>query len=66
MKKEYGLNDIVEMKKQHPCGNSNFQITRMGADIKIRCTECARTIMMTRRDFEKRMKRIVKKINNDD
>ena len=66
MTKEYGLNDIVEMKKQHPCGNRNFQITRMGADIKIKCTECARTIMMTRRDFEKRMKRIVKKINNDD
>lgn len=62
MKKEYELNDIVEMKKQHPCGSSNFEITRMGADIKIKCTECARTIMMTRRDFEKRMKRIVKKI----
>ncbi|WP_462422068.1 DUF951 domain-containing protein [Salinicoccus sp. Marseille-QA3877] len=60
MKKEYELNDIVEMKKQHPCGSSDFQITRMGADIKIKCTECARTIMMTRRDFEKRMKRIVK------
>ena len=61
MKKEYDLNDIVEMKKQHPCGSSNFQITRMGADIKIKCTECARTIMMARRDFEKRMKRILKK-----
>ncbi len=65
MKKEYDLNDIVEMKKQHPCGSSNFQITRMGADIKIKCTECARTIMMARRDFEKRMKRIVKKSNGN-
>lgn len=65
MKKEYDLNDIVEMKKQHPCGSSTFQITRMGADIKIKCTECARTIMMTRRDFEKRMKRVVKKTNGN-
>ncbi|CAM4320875.1 DUF951 domain-containing protein [Lacicoccus alkaliphilus] len=65
MKKEYELNDIVEMKKQHPCGNSNFQIIRMGADIKIKCTECARTIMMTRRDFEKRMKRIITKKNGN-
>lgn len=65
MKKEYDINDIVEMKKQHPCGSSNFQITRMGADIKIKCTECARTIMMARRDFEKRMKRIVKKSNGN-
>jgi hypothetical protein len=63
MDKTYDLNDIVEMKKQHPCGNKNFQITRMGADIKIQCVECKRTIMLTRRDFEKRMKRVVQKNN---
>lgn len=63
MEKTYDLNDIVEMKKQHPCGNKNFQIIRMGADIKIQCIECKRTIMMTRRDFEKRMKRIIQKNN---
>ncbi|MFD2831110.1 DUF951 domain-containing protein [Corticicoccus populi] len=60
MDKTYDLNDIVEMKKQHPCGNKKFQIVRMGADIKIQCVECKRTIMMPRRDFEKRMKKIVK------
>lgn len=61
MEKTYDLNDIVEMKKQHPCGNKQFKIVRMGADIKIQCIECSRTIMMPRRDFEKRMKRIIKK-----
>lgn len=57
----YDLDDIVEMKKQHPCGNKNFRIIRMGADIKIKCTKCDRTIMMARRDFDKRMKKIVQK-----
>ena len=61
MSMEFGLNDIVEMKKQHPCGNSLFKVTRVGADIKIKCIECERTILMPRRDFIKRMKKIVEK-----
>ena len=61
MAKNYNLNDIVEMKKPHPCGSRLFSITRMGADIKIKCNECGRVIMMPRRDFEKRMKIVRKK-----
>lgn len=59
MEKKYDLNNIVEMKKPHPCGTNNFQIVRMGADIKIRCTNCDRTIMMPRRDFDKRLKKVI-------
>ena len=61
MNGEFGLNDIVEMKKEHPCGNSIFKITRVGADIKIKCEQCERVILMPRRDFVKRMRKIVKK-----
>ena len=53
---EYELNDIVEMKKQHPCGTNRWQITRMGADIKIKCLKCDNNIMMPRREFNKKMK----------
>jgi len=57
---EYQLNDIVEMKKQHPCKKSNqWQIIRMGADIKIKCLGCNAIIMFSRRDFEKRLKKVV-------
>ena len=63
---EYKLNDIVEMKKPHPCKKSNqWQIIRMGADIKIKCTGCGRLIMMTRRDFEKRMKKVLEKAEQE-
>ena len=34
----FELGDIVEMKKEHPCGNKNFEIIRVGADVKIKCT----------------------------
>ena len=48
---DYKLNDIVVMKKQHPCGENKWQITRVGADIKIKCLNCGRSIMLPRIEF---------------
>ena len=42
----FGLNDIVEMKKPHPCGTNRWQVVRLGADIKIKCCHCERMLMM--------------------
>ncbi len=65
--KEYNLNDIVEMKKQHPCKKSNYwKVTRMGADIKIKCEGCGANVMFDRSEFEKKLKRIIKKANAED
>ncbi|WP_249029339.1 DUF951 domain-containing protein [Tannockella kyphosi] len=62
---EYGLHDVVEMKKDHPCKKSKqWEIIRMGADIKVRCLGCDAIIMFTRRDFEKRLKKVVEKNAN--
>ena len=61
----YDLHDIVEMKKKLPCGVNRWEIVRMGADIKIKCTGCGRLIMMTRRDFEKRMKKVLEKAEQE-
>ena len=58
---DYGLGDIVEMKKQHPCGTNRWEIIRMGADIKIKCLKCDNNIMMPRRDFNKKIKKIIEK-----
>lgn len=55
----FDLGNIVEMKKQHPCGNKEFEIIRLGADIKIKCTGCGRIIMVPRSKFQKDAKRIV-------
>ncbi|CAM3807357.1 DUF951 domain-containing protein [Alkalicoccus chagannorensis] len=56
---EFHLNDVVEMKKQHPCGTNRWKIIRMGMDIRIKCEGCGHSIMMKRRDFEKKMKRVL-------
>ena len=59
----YVLHDIVEMKKPHPWKKSNeWEIVRMGADIKIKCLGCGEIIMFSRREFEKKLKKVVKHI----
>jgi hypothetical protein len=59
MNKEYKLDSIVMMKKPHPCKNNLFQITRVGVDIKIKCTNCGRSIMLSRVDFDKKIKKVM-------
>lgn len=55
---DYKLNSIVIMKKNHPCGSNRWQIVRMGADIKIKCLQCGRFIMLSRIEFNKKIKKI--------
>ena len=59
--KTYELGDIVEMKKQHPCGTNEWKVIRMGADVRIKCEGCQHSVMIPRRDFEKKMKKVLKK-----
>ena len=57
--KQYELGSKVIMKKQHPCGCSNFKIVRIGVDIKIKCENCGRTIMLERIEFNKKIKKVL-------
>jgi len=57
MKNNFQLNDIVEMKKPHACQTNKWIITRVGVDVKIKCLNCNREIMMDRLEFEKKLKR---------
>ena len=59
---KFDLGDIVEMKKQHPCGSKEFEVIRLGADIKIKCVECGRIIMLPRIDFNKKIKKNPQKV----
>ena len=55
----YKIGSIVIMKKQHPCGFNEWTIVRVGADIKIKCNNCGRCIMLSRIDFNKKLKKVV-------
>lgn len=59
VEKQYKLNSKVIMKKPHPCKSNLFEITRMGVDIKIKCINCGRSIMLSKIDFDKKLKKVV-------
>ena len=59
MKNKYEIGTRVVMKKPHACGTNEWEITRVGVDIKIKCVNCNREIMMDRLEFEKKLKKVI-------
>lgn len=59
----YGLGDVVELKKEHPCSShsNKFKIIRLGADLKIQCLGCGNIIIISRDNFNHRLKKIINK-----
>ena len=57
---KFYLGDIVQMKKQPPCGSYEWEVLRLGADIKIKCVGCGRLVMLPRSKFQKGVKKIIK------
>lgn len=55
------LNDIIQMRKKHPCGGDTWQVVRIGAEIGIRCMQCNRKVILPRSTFERRVKRFVER-----
>ena len=58
--KNYELGSIVTMKIAHPCGTNEWEIVRLGADIKIKCLNCGRVVMIPRIEFNKKLKKVIK------
>ena len=56
---KYKLGDRVVMKKPHACQTNEWIITRVGVDIKIKCINCNREIMLDRLEFEKKLRRVI-------
>ena len=54
------VNDVLEMKKQHPCGGKSFLVLRSGMDFKLRCTNCGREVMVPRVKAEKNIKKVIR------
>ncbi len=50
------IGDVVQTRKNHPCGSNRWQVYRIGADIGLRCLGCDRRVMLPRRQFEKAVK----------
>ena len=55
------LHDILELKKDHPCGSRRWEVLRVGMDIKLKCLGCGREVMQPRRKVEKMIRKVVPK-----
>jgi hypothetical protein len=61
----FHLGDVVRLKKPHPCGGFEWEVMRTGMDFRIKCLTCGRQVMISRQDFEKRVKKIVKSVQDE-
>ena len=57
------VGDVVRLRKPHPCGGYEWQVVRIGADIGLKCQTCEHRVLLTRREFEKRVKTFVLRVN---
>jgi hypothetical protein len=57
------VGDVVRLRKPHPCGGYDWQVVRIGADIGLKCQTCDHRVLLTRREFEKRVKTFVQRAN---
>lgn len=53
------IGDIVQLKKQHPCGENKWEIMRTGIDFRIKCLGCQRQVWLPRRELERKIKKII-------
>ena len=56
---ELRLGDVLRLRKVHPCGGWDWEVVRLGADIRIRCLSCDRRVMLARSALQKRVKAVV-------
>lgn len=57
------IDDVVRLRKPHPCGSLEWTVVRIGADIGLRCNTCGRKVLLPRLTLEKRMKSFVDRPN---
>jgi hypothetical protein len=62
---ELQMNDVLRLRKPHPCGNTDWVVVRLGADIGLKCLGCGRRILLPRREVARRMKAYVNKAGAD-
>jgi hypothetical protein len=57
---ELVVDDIVQLRKKHPCGSDRWQVYRVGADIGLRCQGCGRRVMLPRSQLKRRIKAVLR------
>ena len=59
MVRRYELGWVVRLRKRHPCGGTDWEVVRLGADIGLKCLCCGRRVLMPRSTLDKRVRTVV-------
>jgi hypothetical protein len=59
------VNDLVRLRKPHPCGSYEWRVVRIGADIGLKCQACGRRVLLDRRTFKKRVKTVIRRSEDE-
>jgi hypothetical protein len=62
----FELGDRLRLRKQHPCGNFDWEVVRLGADIGLRCEKCGRRVLLPRSEVERRTKLVLPRLKKPD
>lgn len=57
--KKFNVGDVLEMKKQHPCGEKKMKVLRVGSDIRLVCVGCGRDMTIAREKIEKNIRKVI-------
>ena len=52
------VGNVLILKKSHPCGSNEWEVLRVGQDLRVKCLGCEHQIMIPRRSIEKSIKGI--------
>jgi len=55
------IGDVVKLKKPHPCGANEWEVTKLGMDIGLKCVNCGRKVRLLRYDFDRRFRGYIRK-----
>lgn len=56
---DINLGDVVRLRKKHPCGGDEWQVLKLGVDIRVKCLKCQRQVLLERATFERRVKAFI-------
>ena len=61
MNKNYDIGSLLILKKGHPCGENLWEVVKLGADIRLKCTKCGRIVIIPRIELNKKIKKVKEK-----
>ena len=66
MSDDIQVDDLVRLRKAHPCGSFEWRVVRVGADVGLKCQVCGRRLLLDRSTFKKRVKKVISRSGTEE